>query len=209
MCLLVGHSFPAREWTELTNTGQVCATFAEVLFPSFPTRTTLLSLFPVMANASEVLEGSFSFPSSKTFVLVEDLFYEILMLVGVKIEDMTWLWTTGREVSRAFKDATERVFIERHLKYTYLTANLAIGGTVQYSSTRSFSSPTLTLLTAPVPSSARVSSPPSTTSSLSTISSYVSATNSLFASLPWLYISGTTLTTRTSRTSRVTGTSWR
>lgn len=45
-----------------------------------------------------------------------NVLHNILMFSGTTVEDMTWLWTTCREVSREFKDAAERVFVSRHLK---------------------------------------------------------------------------------------------
>ncbi|KAH8102089.1 hypothetical protein BXZ70DRAFT_1006712 [Cristinia sonorae] len=55
-----------------------------------------------------------------------DVFYNILLFSGTKTHDLTWLWTSCREVSRAFKDATERVFITRHLKYTNLSTDIGM-----------------------------------------------------------------------------------
>ncbi|KAK7026502.1 hypothetical protein VNI00_015582 [Paramarasmius palmivorus] len=46
-----------------------------------------------------------------------ELYYNILLYIGAKEHELTWLWTTGRE---GFKDAVERVFISRHINKTYL-----------------------------------------------------------------------------------------
>ncbi|KAK1229404.1 hypothetical protein PQX77_007524, partial [Marasmius sp. AFHP31] len=48
-----------------------------------------------------------------------DIFMQILMKTRVKDRDMAWSWT-GRQVSRAFKDAVERVFITKRIKKTGL-----------------------------------------------------------------------------------------
>lgn len=55
-----------------------------------------------------------------------DVFYNILMFIGVKTRDLVFLWTTCREVSRDFKNAVEHVFITRHIKKTFLKID---GGT--------------------------------------------------------------------------------
>jgi len=49
-----------------------------------------------------------------------DILYNILRFSGTKTDDLTWLWTTCREVSHDLKDAADRVFITRHLKRTSL-----------------------------------------------------------------------------------------
>ncbi|KAK7026503.1 hypothetical protein VNI00_015583 [Paramarasmius palmivorus] len=49
-----------------------------------------------------------------------NVFFNILMFVGVKESDLTFLWTTCRGVSRDFKDAVERVFIARHIQKTWI-----------------------------------------------------------------------------------------
>lgn len=46
-----------------------------------------------------------------------DVFFSILMFSGTKKHEMQELWIS-REVSRAYKDAVERVFIARHLRKT-------------------------------------------------------------------------------------------
>lgn len=51
---------------------------------------------------------------------LSDLFYPILLLAGDTADDLLFLWTTCREVSRDFKKTVERVFLNRHLKYTLL-----------------------------------------------------------------------------------------
>lgn len=45
-----------------------------------------------------------------------DLFYNILY----HVKDLTFLWTSCREVSTDFKRAVERVFITKHLRKTWL-----------------------------------------------------------------------------------------
>ncbi|KAF9067588.1 hypothetical protein BDP27DRAFT_1422752 [Rhodocollybia butyracea] len=47
-----------------------------------------------------------------------ELYYEILKHYPVKQQEITLLWTTGRQVSRHFKSAVEQVFQERHLART-------------------------------------------------------------------------------------------
>lgn len=47
-----------------------------------------------------------------------DIFYEIILKYGVK--DLTFLWTTCRQVSRNFKEAAERLFVIKHLKKTWI-----------------------------------------------------------------------------------------
>ena len=74
---------------------------------------------------ASLLEGFFTFDLSlmqslPPLTFNTDVFTHILMFIGTKDHDMTWLWTTCREVSRDFKDAVERVFITRHLKKTWL-----------------------------------------------------------------------------------------
>ncbi|KAF9067589.1 hypothetical protein BDP27DRAFT_1422753 [Rhodocollybia butyracea] len=49
-----------------------------------------------------------------------ELYCEILVYYPIKQQELTFLWTTGRLVSRHFKSAVERVFWERHLPRTYL-----------------------------------------------------------------------------------------
>lgn len=49
-----------------------------------------------------------------------DVFYNILMFIGVKTRNLVFLWTTCREVSREFKDTAERVFVSRHIKKPFL-----------------------------------------------------------------------------------------
>ncbi|ESK94734.1 hypothetical protein Moror_14229 [Moniliophthora roreri MCA 2997] len=49
-----------------------------------------------------------------------DIFFNVLLFVGVKDRDLLFLWTTCREVSRDFKNAVERVFIIKHLNKTFL-----------------------------------------------------------------------------------------
>lgn len=49
-----------------------------------------------------------------------DVISLILMHVGVKAKDLTFLWATCRVVSRDFKNAVEHVFETRHLKRTFL-----------------------------------------------------------------------------------------
>ena len=49
-----------------------------------------------------------------------DICFHSLMQMGLKIDDMVMLWTQFRGVSKAFKDAVERVFILRHLNKIYL-----------------------------------------------------------------------------------------
>ncbi|KAL0564403.1 hypothetical protein V5O48_017646 [Marasmius crinis-equi] len=68
-----------------------------------------------MATTTSILS-----PRGPERTLSADVFFHVLMYIGTKEEDMTFLWTTCREVSRDFKDAVERVFIARHLKKTYL-----------------------------------------------------------------------------------------
>ncbi|KAF9269822.1 hypothetical protein L218DRAFT_993813 [Marasmius fiardii PR-910] len=66
------------------------------------------------------LASSSLFPPDFPLVFNADVFSSILIHIGVRVEDMVFLWTTCREVSRGSKDAVERVFIMKHLKRTYL-----------------------------------------------------------------------------------------
>jgi len=50
-----------------------------------------------------------------------DVFFDILMCVGISADELVWLWTSCREVSRHCKDAVERIFISKHLKKTFLS----------------------------------------------------------------------------------------
>ncbi|KAF9067603.1 hypothetical protein BDP27DRAFT_1449014 [Rhodocollybia butyracea] len=49
-----------------------------------------------------------------------ELYYEILKYYPIKQQELTFLWITGRQVSRHFKFAVELVFVKRHLPKTYL-----------------------------------------------------------------------------------------
>ncbi|KAK7049949.1 hypothetical protein VNI00_005379 [Paramarasmius palmivorus] len=71
--------------------------------------------------------------SSQQLTISEDLFFNILWFVGASHTDLTFLWTTCREVSREFKYAVERLFIAKHLGRTYLRIDAgehryAVGG---------------------------------------------------------------------------------
>lgn len=74
-----------------------------------------------MSYSDAPISSQTSFPN-----LPNELFIEIVRHFSERIRDTTFLWTSCRGVSRAFKAAVEHVFIQKHLPKTSLHVSAGI-----------------------------------------------------------------------------------